>query len=134
MANQVTLTFAGETTGVEKSFDRVGSSAETMGRRVGESSDGFRRAGEAADEVDTKAMGFRDTLTGVDDGMKGIAELSKGPSLEGFLLLGTGIGDLGSGFYNFLIPALEKTKVATLAKAGADKVAEIGRASCRERV
>ena len=109
MANQVTLTFAGETTSVEKSFERVGSGAETMGRKVGESSDGFRRAGDAADEVDTKAMGFRDTLTGVQDTMAGVASLSKGPSFEGFLLLGAGIGDLGSGLYNTLIPAMQST-------------------------
>lgn len=123
MANQVTLTFAGETQNIEKGFDRVGAAAEGMDRRVGEASDGFRRAGEAADEVDTKAMGFRDTLTGVQDSLAGVAELSKGPSFEGFLLLGAGIGDLGSGFYNFLIPALEKSKIATLGKAAADKVA-----------
>ena len=123
MANQVTLTFAGETQSIEKSFDRVGSAGEDMGHKVGESSEGFRKAGEAADEVDTKAMGFRDTLTGVQDSMSGLAKLSKGPSFEGFLLLGMGVGDLGSGFYNFLIPALEKTKLATLAKAAADGIA-----------
>jgi hypothetical protein len=50
----------------------------------------------------------------------------KGPSYEGFLTLGAGIGDLGSGFYNFLIPALEKTKLATLAQAAAGKVAAAG--------
>ncbi|HEY9414339.1 MAG TPA: hypothetical protein VIQ30_06245, partial [Pseudonocardia sp.] len=61
--------------------------------------------------------------TGVEDSMKGVSMLAKGPSFEGFLTLGMGIGDLGSGMYNFLIPALEKTKIATLAKAGADKVA-----------
>jgi hypothetical protein len=126
MANQVLLTFAGETKSIEDSFSRVGGSAKKMGDDVAESSDGFRKAGEAADEVDTKAMGFRDTLTGVQDSMGGLAALSKGPSLEGFLLLGTGIGDLGSGFYNFLIPALEKTKIATLAKATADGVAAAG--------
>ena len=123
MANQVTLTFAGETQSVEKSFDRVGSGAEDMGRKVGESSEGFRRAGEAADEVDTKAMGFRDTLTGVQDSAKGTSLLMKGDLFNGMLTLGMGIGDLGSGFYNFLIPALEKTKIATLAKAAADGIA-----------
>jgi hypothetical protein len=52
--------------------------------------------------------------------------LAKGPSFEGFVTLGAGIGDLGSGFYNFLIPALEKTKLATLASAAASKVAALG--------
>lgn len=123
MANQVKLTFAGEEKPLTDSFDRVGDSAKRMSDSVDESSDGFKRAGEAADEVDTKAMGFRDTLTGVQDSMAGVAMLSKGPSFEGFLTLGAGIGDLGSGFYNFLIPALEKTKLATIASTVATNVA-----------
>lgn len=123
MANQVTLTFAGDTKSIESSFDRVGGSAKRMSDSVDESAGGFKRAGEAADEVDTKAMGFRDTLTGVQDSLKGVSMLSKGPSFEGFLTLGAGIGDLGSGFYNFLIPALEKTKIATLAQTAATNIA-----------
>lgn len=126
MANQVTLTFAGETKPVEDAFGRVGSSAKKMSDEVDKSSDGFKRAGEAADEVDTKAMGFRDTLTGVQDTLKGTSMIMKGPSIDGFVTLGAGIGDLGSGFYNFLIPALEKTKVATLASAASSKVAAAG--------
>lgn len=126
MANQVTLTFAGDTQKVEQSFDRVGASAKHMGDQVAESGDGFRKAGEAADEVDTKAMGFRDTLTGVQDTMGGVAALSKGPTLDGFVLLGTGIGDLGSGFYNFLIPALQAAKASTIAQTVAQKAAAVG--------
>ena len=109
MANAVTLTFAGETTSVEKSFERVGTGAETMSRKVGESADGFSRAGEAADNVDTKAMGFRDTLTGVQDTAAGTSAIMKGDLFNGFLTLGAGIGDLGSGLYNTLIPALSST-------------------------
>jgi hypothetical protein len=123
MANTVTLTFAGETKDVEQSFDRVGKGAKTMGDKVGESAGGFHRAGEAADEVDTKAMGFRDTLTGVQDSAKGASMVMKGDLFNGMLTLGMGVGDLGSGFYNFLIPAMEKAKLGTLAKAAADKVA-----------
>lgn len=126
MANQVTLTFAGETKALEEGFNRAGSAGKKMGDDVASSSEGFRKAGEAADEVDTKAMGFRDTLTGVQDSLKGTSMLMKGPSFEGFLTLGAGIGDLGSGLYNFLIPALEKTKLGTLASAAASKVAAAG--------
>jgi hypothetical protein len=126
MANQVTLTFAGETKQIEDSFGRVGGSAKKMSDDVGESADGFKKAGEAADEVDTKAMGFRDTLTGVQDSAKGTSLIMKGDLFNGFLTLGAGIGDLGSGFYNLIIPALEKTKVATLASAAASKVAAAG--------
>lgn len=107
--NQVTLTFAGDSEKLEKAFDKVGQSADGMKRRVEDASEGFDRVGEAADEVDTKAMGFRDTLTGVQDTMGGLAQLAKGPSFEGFLTLGFGIGDLGSGLYNFLVPGLKST-------------------------
>jgi phage-related protein len=134
MANEVKLTFAGDSAKLEDTFDRVGASARNMDREVGAASDGFDRAGEAADNIDTKAMGFRDTLTGLEDGFKGLKMASSGDiGLESLLLLGFGIGDLASGFYNFLIPSLKSatawlktTKVATLATAAAQKVAAVG--------
>lgn len=125
--NSVTLTFAGETKNLEAAFGRVGGAAKTMGDKVEhEAGGGFKKAGETADEVDTKAMGFRDTLTGVQDTAGGLGQIMKGNLFDGFLQLGAGIGDLGSGFYNLLLPALEKTKIATLASAGASKVAAVG--------
>lgn len=114
--NEVTLTFAGDSAKLESAFDKVGASAKTMSGKVGESADGFNKVGEAADNVDTKAMGFRDTLTGVQDTLKGASDLAKGPSFEGFLTLGAGIGDLGSGFYNFLVPSIASS--VTWLKAG----------------
>lgn len=112
--NQVTLTFAGDGSKLSQTFDSVGRSADGMrdkvgsaSRSVGESVDSFDRAGEAADNVDTKAMGFRDTLTGVQDTMGGVSQIAKGDLAGGFFTLGAGIGDLGSGFYNLLIPGLK---------------------------
>lgn len=148
MANkpQVTLTFAGDSDKLEKTFGQVGASSKRMADEVGASSkrvadetvDAYDKAGEAADNVDTKAMGFRDTLTGVQDSMKGAAMLAKGPSFEGFLTLGAGIGDLGSGFYNFLIPAFKAFSVEAIkgavntarqtAATGAQKAAMIASA------
>lgn len=122
--NQVTLTFAGDESKLTQAFDRVGQSADGMRAKVGESSkkigesvDAFDRAGEAADAVDTKAMGFRDTMTGVQDSMLGVSQIAKGNLFEGFLTLGMGVGDLASGFYNFLIPSLKTFTKAGLASA-----------------
>ncbi|MEV6348574.1 hypothetical protein [Actinoplanes sp. NPDC051851] len=113
--NTVQITFAGDTQSAEKAFDRVGAGARDMGRKVEESGDAFDRAGERADAVDTKAMGFRDTLTGIQDGAAGIKRAASGDwGFETLLLLGTGVGDLASGLYNFLIPALKGTKIAQL--------------------
>jgi hypothetical protein len=116
MANDIKITLAGDPAGASRAFRTVDDAATKMSRSVDDATDGFTKAGQAADEVDTKAMGFRDTLTGVQDTMGGIAELSKGPSVEGFLTLGAGIGDLGSGLYNTIIPGMKSA--ATWIRAG----------------
>ncbi|RKF24141.1 hypothetical protein [Micromonospora globbae] len=131
---QVTLTFAGDSAKLESAFDRVGQAAQDMGRDVGEASNSFDRVGEASDTVDTRAMGFRDTLTGLQDGFAGLKQATSGDlGFESLLLLGFGVGDLASGMTNFLVPAtksavewLGKTKVGTLATAAAQKVAAAG--------
>jgi phage-related protein len=125
MANQVTLTFAGETKQLEESFGKAGGAARKMGDDTEHAAAGFHKAGEAADAVDTKAMGFRDTITGVQDSMTGLKNIAsgKGSLADGLLTLGMGVGDLASGFYNFLIPALASSKAGTLAQAAAGKVA-----------
>ena len=123
---QVTLTLAGDASKLEKVFGAVGESSKKMADDVGQSSkrvaqetvDAYDRAGEAADNVDTKAMGFRDTLTGVQDTMGGVSMIAKGDLFNGFFTLGAGIGDLGSGFYNLLIPAMKGfSKESLVAKA-----------------
>jgi len=101
-----------------------------MDDSVRTSAGGFDKVGEAADNVDTKAMGFRDTMTGVQDTMKGTSQIAKGDLFTGFLTLGMGVGDLGSGLYNFLVPSLKSaagwlktTWVGTVAQTVASKVA-----------
>lgn len=121
MPNQVTLTFAGEDTDLRKTMEQVGDSSKRMGEQVGDS---FDKATEKADTLDTRAMGFRDTLTGLQDGAEGVKRAASGDwGFETLLLLGFGIGDLASGMVNFLLPALKATRVWTLATAAATNVA-----------
>ncbi|MEV0425385.1 hypothetical protein [Micromonospora sp. NPDC050495] len=132
--NNVTLTFAGDSAKLESAFSKVGQSAKDMGRDVAAASDSFDRVGETADTVDTRAMGFRDTLTGLQDSFLGLKKISSGDiGFESLLLLGAGVGDLGSAFYNFLVPSLKSsvawlktTKVGTVATAVAQKAAALG--------
>lgn len=44
--------------------------------------------------------------------MIGVSQIAKGQLFEGFFNLGAGIGDLGSGVYNFLVPAMQSAKGA----------------------
>lgn len=99
-------------------FDKLGTSAkasgtevEKLGQRSQESGDRLHRIGEASDEVDTKAMGFRDTVTGVSDTLKGLSDSSL-TTEQRLFTLGAGIGDLGSAGYNFLVPMFKKAKDA----------------------
>lgn len=129
----VTLTFAGDEKQLTKAFGKVEQAAESMqaevgsaakdmasgfdsstktmssaadesSRRIRDHGDSVERWADQADSVDTRAMGFRDTLTGVQDGLAGLR--GEGEStFENLLLLGFGVGDLASGLSNFLIPA-----------------------------
>lgn len=120
---QVTLTFAGDTKQLDTAFSRVGESAERMGRDVGDSSQrvgrdmgsGFDRGIEKADLADTRMMGFRDTVTGVGDTMRGFTDDSLSME-ERLLMLGMGAGDLASAFANLLLPAAKN--VANFLKGG----------------
>lgn len=121
MANQVTLTFAGDTQSVQRSFGEVSSGAKRMGADV---EDAYDRAAEKSDTLDTRAMGFRDTLTGIQDGALGVKQAASGDwGFETLLLLGFGIGDLASGMTNFLIPAFKSSRIGVLAQAAATNIA-----------
>lgn len=109
----VTLTFAGDTKQLENAFDRVGSATSSTAGEVGkasgrvkEYSSSWERATDASDAADTRAMGFRDTITGVSDSIKGFTDSSLSME-ERLLMLGMGFGDLASGLANFLIPAVK---------------------------
>ena len=108
----VTLTLAGDEKKLTEAFERVGAASKSMSDQVDDSSKTMRTAGdrfeattERFDTLDTRAMGFRDTLTGLQDGFKGLTDDSDS-LLDTLLLLGFGIGDLASGFVNFLLPML----------------------------
>ncbi|MFC0628540.1 hypothetical protein [Kribbella deserti] len=119
---QVTLTFAGDSSKLESTFDKVGSSARSMDREVGQAGAGFDKVGEAADGAEGKAQGFSDTLTGTKDVMGGAAEIAKGNLFEGFVMLGTGAADLAGGLASFVVPALKKTWASMMSTTVATKV------------
>ena len=101
---------------VESSVGRTATALESSAKRSKQAgadmADGIERGVEGADKAEQRAMGFRDTLTGVQDTMSGTAMIAKGDLLGGFLTLGMGIGDLASGFANLLIPVLGKAGAA----------------------
>jgi phage-related protein len=88
---------------------------------------GFGKVQEGFDVLDTRAMGFRDTITGVQDTMTGfqglLGDRKPGQTFADSLLqVGMGVGDLASGFANFLVPmaaVLSSTNALSIAQVKA---------------
>jgi phage-related protein len=88
-------------------------------------SGGFGKAQEGFDVLDTRAMGFRDTVTGVQDSIAGFNALmgqgahAQDSMYDKLVLMGTGVGDLASGMANFLIPMAAIAQSMTVMSASA---------------
>ena len=142
MAATSTLKFEGETSDIEKAFQRVSAAAndmadsvESASREIDETVNRMDAVGEAAGTVDTRAMGFRDTITGLQDTFRGLSDdsLSLGDRL---FTLGAGIGDLASGVENLGAPLVKAAQqhaksMATMIANNARAVASAVTSSAR---
>ena len=122
MANQVTLTFAGEEKPLVASFDNVGSAAKKMGDNVGSSAaavgehaNGLGKLGEAADNSERNIIGVHDVIDGT-------ATIMQGPGKQGIVAYLQGWADLAGGIAP-LILSLAESKAGILAQSAASKVA-----------
>lgn len=109
--SQVTLTFAGDSTQLDKTFGKVGQSTRQVSDDFEKSAKDINRSfdsvGDSAGALDTRAMGFRDGITGVQDTMGGWSKLMKGDVTGGLLELGMGVGDLASSVENLVVPLIK---------------------------
>lgn len=121
MANTVTLTFAGETKQVEDSFDRVGKSAEQMTVRVTQATN------ETAERFDYLSSQSSLLSGGIGDVGGALTEAfgednpigQFGAQMERVSAIVMGF----TGLMDLAVFATNNLKIATLAKAGADRVA-----------
>lgn len=128
--NQITLTFAGDSSDATKAFGEVGQASEKMGDKVKDSSSAFDRAEEGFSTAEQRARGFRDMVTGTQDTVVGFGKILKGDfSADALLVAGAGVMDLAGGFSDLLVPSMKsavqwlgKTRVGQLAVAAATKV------------
>jgi hypothetical protein len=117
----IRIAFAGSASGLDNTVAGVDRGLRRVENSTQEATSRLDRFGEAADTADTRAMGYRDTLTGIQDGTEGVKRAMSGDwGFETLLLLGFAVGDLGSGIFNFLVPALQAFSLASIrAKAAA---------------
>lgn len=135
MANEVKLTFAGDSTQLERAFGQVGASAKKMSDEVGASASAFDRANNVADSAENKFQGVASSLTGTRDAMAGVGMIAKGDLFGGLVTAGGGLADLAEGAAYTLIPLAKMTaefatqKIAMAAHAVASGVAKAATAT-----
>lgn len=95
--NTVTLTFAGDSDQLEKSFDNIGSAAKEMDADVGKSTRSLDGLGEHADQGETRLLGLKDSVDG-------FSTVLKGPGEQGMASFIQGLADMASGVANFIVP------------------------------
>lgn len=107
MANQVQITFAGDSKSLERTFDRVGSSAMDMAKTLDRADDkargfgkGIDKATEAVDASESKFMGTADLLDGMASAF--------GLNIDGAITMARAFGDMASGLAQVVGPALSK--------------------------
>lgn len=106
--NQVTLTFAGDASQLNRAFSQVGDSAKEMSGEVGDASKEMRNSGESFDraggkvgETEQKLRGFRDIVDGSGDAVRGFAT-------GDISLMTMGLADIAAGSADLVIPALKR--------------------------
>lgn len=102
----VKLTFAGDSTNLDRAFGNVGDSSQRMADDVGDASDrardsgsGLSDLGDRADGTETRMQGLSDVIVGTGDTMTAFKE----GDVAG---MATGLADLGGGIAGFVVPAI----------------------------
>lgn len=125
--SQVTLTFGGDAGKLQKAAARAGEALTEFGGNARRASRDLDSIGEKAGDIDTRMMGFRDGITGVQDTMGGWSKLMEGDIQGGLFDLGAGIGDLASSVENLGVHLLKNA--GTMAKTAAANVANVARST-----
>lgn len=123
--NQVTLTFGGDADKLDRAAKRAGASLEEFGGDAKKASRDLDSIGETAGVIDTRMMGFRDGITGVQDTMGGWSKLMAGDVQGGLLEMGMGLGDLASSVENLGVHLLKNA--GTMAKTAAANIANMAK-------
>ena len=115
--NKVTLTFAGDSSALERTMDNVGSGARDMGRKVDDQSSKLDRLGEAGGTAETRFLGLGAGISGVSTIMSGDA----GP--EDYAMA---LADLGDSIEHTVIPIVKTmgTQILTTGRAAVTAAAE----------
>lgn len=111
--NEVVLTFAGDSTKLEQTFEGVGAAASSMDDSVARSSRAADEHGNALNRLGDKADNSERNLIGLHDVIDGTATIMQGPGKQGIVAYIQGWADLAGGIAPLLI-SLAQVDLATI--------------------
>lgn len=131
--NQVTLTFAGDSKSLERTFDRVGQSAKGMAADMDKASGDVSRFGSSMDGVNSTVDASEGKFMGAADLLDGLGGAFGLPT-EAATNMARSFADLAGGFSSVLGPAITGllTKVGILTTATATQTAATGAATAAQ--
>jgi len=102
----VKLTFAGDSSSLDKAFSNVGTSSGRMADDVGTASDRMRGAGGGLDDLTGKVDKSEQRFIGVSDAITGTGDVMRGVKEGDMQLMAMGFADLASSMVNLVLPAI----------------------------
>lgn len=112
--NVVTLSFAGDSRSLDRTFDNVGKGAKDMANDVDSASSRLDDFGSTLDGSSGGLRNSKDLLDGFSDSMEALGVSIPGP-LGNVAMMAGGIADMADGLGGLLAPALAKAKGAMIA-------------------
>lgn len=117
MANEVKVSFVGDTSDLSKKLDQLEKDVEATSKEIDKAartstsmSHGFEGVRDSADGTERRIVGFRDSLTGTQDVMKGLKDGDMVALSTGFADLASSVANLGADMLDWGKKAFEAAK------------------------
>lgn len=105
--NAVTITFAGDSKSLERTFDKVGAGAKDMAADMDKAGGDVRRFGDRMDTMNESVDGSEGRFMGAADLLDGLGG-AFGLPLEGATNMARSFADLAGGITGFVVPAISR--------------------------
>lgn len=102
----IRLTFAGDTSDLDRAMSNVGGSSRRMADEVGDASDRARSAGGALDDLGDKADGAEGKFQGMSDVITGFGDTATAFAEGDVAGMAAGLAGMAGGIAAFVIPVL----------------------------
>lgn len=105
--NQITITFAGDSKSLERTFDRVGDGAKDMAADMDKASSQVTSFGGKIDSMNDSVDGSESRLMGAADLLDGLGG-AFGLPVDGAVNMARSFADMAGGITGFVVPAVQR--------------------------